>query len=320
MSFVPKFLKLLPAWLLCGVLIGLGCASLSHTSAAYAETLHKAAAKRAHKLFCWKVQGERGTVYLLGTIHIGTASFYPLPEAIESAFAHADALVGEIDLNRADSDQVRELTAQCGLYDEHDELKNHISKETAAALDAFLKRTGTNPEMFKHLRPWLASMTVTVGALQKQGFDANEGIDKHFMDEAAQTKKPIGQLESAEFQLKLLSSFPDDLQDKLLYSSLLDADKGKQYVDALANAWRAGDPHAMDELVGKDEREHPELKELFQKVLYDRNQAMAEKIQGWLNRPHTYFVVVGAGHLVGDRGLLKILQDKGNKVEQLSTS
>jgi uncharacterized protein YbaP (TraB family) len=53
------------------------------------------------------------------------------------------------------------------------------------------------------------------------------------------------------------------------------------------------------------------------KLLDDRNTAMTAKIEHFLQTPKSYFVAVGAGHLVGEQGILSQLQRKSFRVEQL---
>ena len=45
----------------------------------------------------------------------------------------------------------------------------------------------------------------------------------------------------------------------------------------------------------------------------DRNIAMVDKIEGYLNsnKEEVYFIVVGALHYPGEHGIVKLLQDKG---------
>src|SRR5438105_15586012 len=51
------------------------------------------------KLFCWKVTGsEGGAAYLLGTIHVGRADFYPMPAVIETSWKAGATLVTETHL------------------------------------------------------------------------------------------------------------------------------------------------------------------------------------------------------------------------------
>jgi hypothetical protein len=54
-----------------------------------------------------------------------------------------------------------------------------------------------------------------------------------------------------------------------------------------------------------------------QKLFEDRNVKMLSKIEGYLNSNGSYFVIVGAGHMVGKRGLVELLKAKGYEVAQL---
>jgi uncharacterized protein YbaP (TraB family) len=64
-------------------------------------------------------------------------------------------------------------------------------------------------------------------------------------------------------------------------------------------------------------RDHPEFRPLMAKTFDERNVKMAERIETFLKDSDAYFVLVGAGHLVGDKGIVRLLQDKKYKVEQL---
>ncbi|RJQ38322.1 MAG: hypothetical protein C4550_06760 [Nitrospiraceae bacterium] len=44
---------------------------------------------------------------------------------------------------------------------------------------------------------------------------------------------------------------------------------------------------------------------------------MTLKIEEFLKTKETYFVVVGAGHLVGNKGIIELLKRKGYPVEQI---
>lgn len=46
-------------------------------------------------------------------------------------------------------------------------------------------------------------------------------------------------------------------------------------------------------------------------VLYKRNVAMASKIEGYLAQDGIYFVVIGAGHYVGPRSIIELLEQSG---------
>jgi uncharacterized protein YbaP (TraB family) len=44
---------------------------------------------------------------------------------------------------------------------------------------------------------------------------------------------------------------------------------------------------------------------------------MVSKIEEYLKEKETFFVIVGAGHLVGNQGIIELLKGKGFPLEQL---
>ena len=44
---------------------------------------------------------------------------------------------------------------------------------------------------------------------------------------------------------------------------------------------------------------------------------MASKIEGFLNTKDKYFIVVGAGHLIGDKGIINLLRMENYNIKQL---
>jgi hypothetical protein len=75
----------------------------------------------------------------------------------------------------------------------------------------------------------------------------------------------------------------------------------------------------MESLITKSIAEEKGMSSMFEKLIYKRNRDMVTKIEGFLQTKETYFVIVGAGHLVGERGIIELLKKKGYPVEQLKT-
>src|SRR5262249_633197 len=92
----------------------------------------------------------------------------------------------------------------------------------------------------------------------------------------------------------------------------------KETIQKLTAAWKSADTTALEELmIKKSLREHPETKPVLEKLLDERNVAMAQKMDGYLKGKETHFVVVGAGHLIAEKGIVKLMEKKGYKVEQI---
>jgi uncharacterized protein YbaP (TraB family) len=277
-----------------------------------------AAGDSAPKHFLWKVTGPQGVVYLLGTIHTAKADFYPLPSIIEDSFEKTDTLIEEVDLsNPAEVASAQRGLIEDGSYANGDTITNHLSEVTRSHLAAYVKEGGLPEPAIAHMRPWLLSMVVELGEMKRMGFDPSYGLDRHFLEEAEQSREEIGALEDAESQLKMLSSLSEEFQDRLLLSSLVNMEKSHDLVDLLTRAWQSGDAAAMQEVITSSARDYPQLEPLLTKLFDDRNTAMTAKIERFLQTPKSYFVAVGAGHLVGDKGILSQLRRKNFRVEQL---
>src|SRR5439155_17360806 len=160
-------------------------------------------------------------------------------------------------------------------------------------------------------------VSIAVIEAKRMGFDMSEGLDRHFVDKATEMHKPIATLETTEFQLDLISSFPEELQDRLLLSSLLDAEHKSDGMDRMLQAWKSGDADEMEKAKLHYVRENPSLKPVFEKMFDQRNDGMTRQIEQFLQTPKTYFVAVGAGHLTGERGILSQLRGRHYEIEQL---
>jgi uncharacterized protein len=271
----------------------------------------------SHKLCLWRVTGGRGLIYLLGSIHVGKADLYPLPQEIELAFSSAGYLIEEADPSKADPAAAREFLANHGRYTDGDRLERHISDRTSTALALYLQLTGRAPTALSLAKPWMAYLIIHQEMLQRYGYFGKQGIDRHFFDEAGVLHKPVIGLETPNYHMDLIfwlfSTRSEGEQDQLLLSALLQAQNAARRLGAMFEAWRAGDTAAMEAL--SPDNGHDLYKE---EAIDKRNLRMAQQLEVYLsNTPYTYFAVVGSGHLIGERGIIKLLQRKGYRVDQL---
>jgi hypothetical protein len=102
-----------------------------------------------HKLFAWRVPGDPGTVYLLGSIHVGKPDLYPLPQPIEQAFAGSAELVEEIDMSGANLALLQQQVLQRGLYTGDDQLENNLSPTTGRRSRPICSAPGKRPRRWR---------------------------------------------------------------------------------------------------------------------------------------------------------------------------
>jgi uncharacterized protein YbaP (TraB family) len=270
----------------------------------------------------WQVEstGTSGKSYLLGSVHFLKKEHYPLKKVIEETFEQTDVLAVEADISADKMAKAGQMLMQKGIYTGEETLKANISEKTFQLVRDKLKELGMDIQGFQKFKPWMVAMTIESMELMKLGFNPNYGIDKYFLDKASAStsgKKEIVELEGLEYQVNLFESLSKEENDKLLLSSVLEADQLEKEVDAMVNAWATGDTEKMERLFIQDMQKHPGLEAVYKKILDDRNEKMVEKIISYLKTGKRYFIVAGAGHMVGKKGIIRLLKEKGFKVEQL---
>jgi len=270
--------------------------------------------------FLWKVSGGTSDAYLLGSIHIVPDDIYPLSPKIEKVFESSDHLVVEADMNNIDQGKIQMLTMSKGFVLDGVSLETVLKPELYQKLKVTLDSIKLiNIEQVKMMRPWLVALTIPQLIIMKMGYKIDNGIDMHFLKSATKMKKSILELESAEFQVDLLSGFSDELQIKFLESALDETGNFKEKYDEMVKAWKDDDLKSMTSIINKEMKDNPDLKPVYDKLILDRNITMTDKIDKWLksDKKETYFIVVGAGHIVDKDGIAKLLEKKGYKVVKL---
>lgn len=276
--------------------------------------------------FLWKLQ-KNSTVYLLGSIHVGKEHLYPLNDAINNAFDESDFYVMEVNFNKINLFDLSRKMLSRGMYPEGQSLKDRLSEEDYNYIKQKLEDLGYSIDTYQYQKPWLIGMYVQLRALKRMGYNEEFGIDMHFLKrtnienskETGKKREVIG-LETADFQLDLLSSYDEDIQVKFLKYQLNDIDKMAESMDSMLVLWKQGKTEAFDSLMKpKDSEQEKVYDVVYEKLLYERNINMAKKISEFLQneKGKTYFVVVGAAHLVGEGGILDLLKKEGYAYKQL---
>ncbi len=295
-------------WVVIALAILLGPAQLRAQSQAPAVPR-----TAVHRLF-WKITSPTTEIYCLGSIHVATEDMYPLPPEMEAAFNRSDSLVVEADVTKVNQLELAMKILKEGSYPQGDALDKHITPETLKALQKFCTDNELPYVIFNPMKPALAAVMVEAMVVQKMGMSPELGLDMHFLREAGDTKKKIVELESADAQINLILGFDDKLGEKWLAESLKDS--GKEELEKVMSAWKRGDARTIQTMVIDEGKSDPALQKINDMVIYQRNDDMVKKIDELLKGREKAFVVVGAAHLLGDRGILKQLEAKKYKVEQ----
>lgn len=156
-------------------------------------------------------------------------------------------------------------------------LSAKLKPEAYAKLETAAQGMGFPPHGMDAMRPWMASITVSLLPLFKAGYDPESGVEKKLTAQAKAAGKPIAGFETLEQQLRFFADMTPDQEAQLLESTLDEIDEGPAKVDALVTAWADGDQAALkSQMIDEMQRDYPEIYKL---LLTDRNRDWAGQIK-----------------------------------------
>jgi hypothetical protein len=100
----------------------------------------------------------------------------------------------------------------------------------------------------------------------------------------------------------------------LVRQTLDDFDTMESEMGEMLLSWTNGDVGHLESMLLENFGDYPGL---YEKFLVRRNRNWLSRIEVFLNQERDWFVVIGAGHLLGPDGLVNLLRRKGYTVEQM---
>ena len=246
------------------------------------------------------------TSYLFGTMHIGIDAEAQLPPWVWQKLDASKAFAMEADVS--DPGLIRSLQRQDGSTLEAElgpahwkQLKDVIGAQLADGMN--------------HMKPF-AVMTV----LATKDLPVTPPMDQAMWLRAKKADKPIVFLETALRQLEIIDPFMTAADIKA-YLDKLDYAKGQ--TRSMIDAYRAGDDKALASMFTDQTlwvaagREPATFDAYVDAILGQRNATWIEKIEA-MHKDGGGFVAVGAGHLVGPRSVIELLQQRGYQVARVT--
>ena len=213
------------------------------------------------------------------------------------------------------------------MYLDDTTLKEHLDEETYTRTVEVFKQYGMSEEEINRYKPWalsntLATLNVNTGDKENHATTSLPVIDLYVYTKALLENKEILEIEGYNFQADLFDGLDEAYQIESLKTNL-DAFKSEDEINVesvtLVNEWVKqfieGNIEAFATSYGKDqalENDDPLMKLLF----INRDERMTNKIVEYLGDKEdaTYLVTVGAGHMVGKKGIINRLQNLGYTV------
>ena len=275
----------------------------------------------------WKISGNglQKPSYIIGTYHLAPVSFTDSIKGLKEALEASEQVYGEIVM--ADMMKPENMTKMQSamMLPEGQTIDKLYTEEEMARINTMLKSIMgvdmTNPMVAQQLGK------ITPQALQTQlavlmylkkhtGFDPNQTFDGYFQQEATAKGKPVGALETIDFQIEILyKGMSMERQKQLLLCLADNMEFNEELTENVVKAFFSQDLDGIEEAMNAKLNNTcdgtPEEKET---LIYARNDNWMKQMPEIMKQKSTLFAV-GAGHLPGERGVLAQLKKAGYTVE-----
>ncbi len=260
----------------------------------------------------WVVKDEDTTIYLFGTVHILKPGLGWFDEAVKDAFDKSDRLV--LEMVEPSPAETQQLFSKLAIDTSGKTLRSKMTDSDRPIYEAAVGKIGLPVAALDPLDPWAAAVTLSVVNMQKQGFDANSGVEKQLTAAANASKKPIGGVETMEYQLGIFDTIPEADQIRFLIETAKMTDDTGKMMDRMVELWGTPDPDALGQLMN----EGMTSRALYDALLTNRNANWAKWIDAQMEKPGVTFMAVGAGHLSGPTSVQALLPAYGLTAQRVA--
>lgn len=242
--------------------------------------------------------------YLFGTMHVQDEVAFRRIESIKSFIESCEAFATEYDLNESDP---QAMAAEMQLPNGQS-LQDIFTRKQFERVQKFLRnKHNLDINQFQYYKPIAIVNTLTMFIFQK---DHQLSLDETLHQYAQSQRKIILGLETFDSQLEILRKIDLKTQSKQLLSIVRNFKKYRKSLLRLTELYQQEDIQKLYKSSKKS------LGNLKRTMLYDRNLIMTHRMTQLMQR-HTIFCAVGAGHLAGSKGILKLLKNQGYQLVAL---
>jgi uncharacterized protein YbaP (TraB family) len=274
-----------------------------------AQQSNKIQYQKSDNSLLWEISGNRLSQpsYLFGTFHLMCKEDIRFSENLKKCLTNSQSLFLELDLD--DPQNTLGALALMNMKNGRS-LKNLYNAEDYERLERFFLDSLQMPlMMLQQMKPvFLTSLLYP----KMMNCNSVDGIEQELMILAKKQNKEIKGLETMAFQSAIFDQIPYTTQAKELLNSIDSINEYKQKFIEMQSIYTSQDLQKM-ELSFADE---PGFEEDKAVMLDNRNLDWIKKLEKIL-KEENIFIAVGAGHLVGKKGLIALLKAKGYTVKPI---
>jgi uncharacterized protein YbaP (TraB family) len=275
-----------------------------------AQTQKKLIKNKNDNTLLWRVSGNgiKDPSYLFGTFHLLCREDIHISEQLKKAIERSHTIYMEMDMddpstmlsgmlymNMKDGKKLEDLYSP----EEYERLQNYFSDSLKMPL-----------MLLEKAKPYFL---IALLYPRMMNCETPAGVEEELMKIAKESKKEIKGLETMQFQASVFDSIPYEWQAKELLKSIDSFSVYKDEFDKMLAMYKNQQLDSMESMIDKSEFGADKYGDI---LLTDRNKNWVKQLNA-IMKNESVFVAVGAGHLLGNTGLINLLKKAGYKVEPL---
>ena len=258
----------------------------------------------------WQVSGNglKHPSFLFGTFHLLCKEDIHFSDQLKKAIKSSDEIYMEMDMD--DPSTMLSGLLYMNMKDGK-KLEELYTPEEYKRLESYFSDTLQTPMMLlQRAKPYFL---VALLYPQMMNCKTPVGVEEELMKIAKEDEKEIKGLETMQFQASVFDSIPYEWQAKELLKNIDSFPAYKKEFDTMLESYKNQRLDQMQSMISKSEFGSDKYEDL---LLNDRNKNWVEQLKE-IMKNESVFVAVGAGHLVGDTGLIHLLRKAGYTVDPL---
>ena len=264
-------------------------------------------AQELEKSLLWKISGNglKKPSYLFGTIHLTCDT--SLDANTLNALETTEQLYLELDM---DDKSIQMKLMKLMMMKDGAKLSTLLSPEDFKILDEFMKKNlNMSAKLFDSFKPFMISSMLFPKMLDCK----SQSVESELMKITKEQNEEIFGLEKAEDQMKVFDEISyQDQAEELLKTVKDNLEKDKKEFQEMITIYQNKDIEGMLKMMSdSDNKITSENQDI---LLNDRNKKWIPIMVKIMKDKPTFFGV-GAGHLAGEEGVIKLLRKQGYKVE-----
>jgi len=266
----------------------------------------------------WKISGNNleKPSYILGTFHLKSGAYLDSIPGATAALNRSEQVVGELEMSNMQEMQIQ-MQSQMTMPTDTTYNMLYSTKEYDYVSEKLVTLLGANLDNIGNLKPAIIQQTLVIMSYARliPESDQEDLLDVFIQQEAIRQQKPVLGLETVDEQMATLFSSSLQRQADLLLCFLEYSDEIiLNEINDIIEYYNKADLDALSFYFSIDNDSLcPPTQEEIDTLIKNRNEQWMKKLPAMMQEKSS-FIVVGAGHLLGEEGLLHQLELAGYTV------